>query len=218
MLHNCSPEIFKINGVGVDLEHFFPLKNENERIQLRASMGFSLDDFILIYTAEFIHRKNHRFLFDIFPDLKRKIPNLKVVLCGKGELFEYYRTFAADNNMDFIIFTGYVRNIVDWCHISDVLVMPSFQEGLPMAMIEAFATGLPVVASNIRGHCDVLEDCVNGFLCDMKNRQNFVKAIYVLYKNPSLRSEMGQRNIEKAKLFSISSTVCEMENIYNKLM
>ena len=119
--------------------------------------------------------------------------------------------------MDYVIFTGYTMDVANYCRLSDILVMPSFQEGLPIAMIEAIATGLPVVASNIRGHCDVIEDCVNGFLLRTENISCFEKAIFTLYKNPSLRIEMGNRNIKRAKLFSVDKAVNAMQEIYKTL-
>ena len=120
--------------------------------------------------------------------------------------------------MDYVIFTGYTKEVADYCRLSDVLVMPSFQEGLPMAMIEAIATGLPVVASNIRGHCDVIEDCVNGFLFGTDDVTGFEKAILTLCKNPALRTEMGKRNIERAKIFSVEKAVDSMQVIYESVM
>ena len=150
--------------------------------------------------------------------MKRKIPELKVILCGKGELLEHYKEFANQHKMDYTIFTGYTKDVADYCRLSDVLVMPSFQEGLPMAMIEAIATGLPVVASNIRGHCDVVEDCVNGLLFGTEETGGFEKAIITLYKNPALHTEMGERNIERAKIFSVDRAVDSMQAIYESVM
>ena len=74
-------KIFKIDGVGINLERFAPVKNSDEKNVLRKEKGYSSEDFILIYTAEFIPRKNHKLLFDILPILKKKIPELKVILC-----------------------------------------------------------------------------------------------------------------------------------------
>ncbi|WP_052296170.1 glycosyltransferase family 4 protein [Treponema brennaborense] len=211
-------KIYKIDGVGVNLERFRPVRSPEEKTTLRKELGFSPEDFILIYTAEFIPRKNHRLLFDILPELKLKIPELKVVLCGKGELLEPYRQLASEHGMDYVTFTGYTKRVADYCRASDVLVMPSHQEGLPLSMIESIATGLPVVASKIRGHVDVVEDCVNGFLFEPSDCSGFVKAVYTLYKNPVLRTEMGLRNVERAKLFSVDTAVSRMANLYRKIM
>ncbi|MBQ3824781.1 MAG: glycosyltransferase family 4 protein [Spirochaetaceae bacterium] len=218
MPHKTNVQIYKIDGVGVNFERFYPCTSSDEKIALREKYGFSSDDFILIYTAEFIPRKNHKLLFDILPALKAKIPPLKVLLCGRGELLEQYKDFAAEKQMDYVTFTGYTKDVADYCRLSDLLVMPSFQEGLPMAMIEAIATGLPVVASDIRGHNDVIEDCANGFLFGTDDVSGFEKAILTLYKNPALRTEMGARNIERAKTFDVEKAVGAMDAIYHTVM
>ena len=211
-------EIYKIDGVGVNLERFHPAKAEEEKNVLRLQNGFSVDDFILIYTAEFIPRKNHRLLFDILPELKAKIPSLKLILCGKGGLLEHYKEYADRQKFDYVMFTGYTKNVPDYCRMSDVLVMPSHQEGLPLSMIESIATGLPVVASKIRGHTDVIEDCVNGFLFCEDDSSGFTKAIYTLYKNPSLRTEMGKRNVIEAQKYSVDIALNNMSEIYSSLI
>ena len=210
-------EIYKIDGVGVNLERFHPLPS-SEKNTLRTEKGLSPNDFILMYTAEFIPRKNHKFLFDMLPDLKAKIPSLKIVLCGKGRFLEHFKNYAVQNKMNYVVFTGYTKEVAVWCGISDVLVMPSFQEGLPLSMIEAVATGLPVVASNVRGHQDVIEDGMNGFLCDLNRPEDFIRCITLLYKNPALRQEMGRRNVGVAKRFSLGEILPRMEKIYREMM
>lgn len=211
-------KIFKIDGVGVNLSNFYPVKSEDEKLKLRKKYGFSQKDFILIYTAEFIPRKNHKLIFDILPDLKMQIPELEIIFCGKGDLLDYYKNFAKINEFSYAIFTGYTKDVADYCRISDVLIMPSFQEGLPMGMIEAIATGLPVVASDIRGHRDVIENGINGFLLDVNKIQRFKDAIIKIYNEPLLRRQMGQCNIEKAKKYSVDVVIKQMAEIYNKIM
>ena len=207
-------KIYKIDGVGVNLEKFYPVKSIEEKQILRGKKGFSANDFILIYTAEFIPRKNHKLLFDILPKLKNKIPTLKIIFCGKGELLENYKEFAKKNTMDYVIFTGYTKEVADYCRLSDVLVMPSLQEGLPMAMIEAIATGLPVVASKIRGHIDVIASNEYGFLCNLTDKEGFCDAIFKLYSNEDLRKAIGLNNIERAKIYSVDIAVSKMAEIY----
>ena len=85
MRHKPSFMVRKIDGVGVDLSRFYPVSSVEEKIFLRREKNYSEHDFMLIYTAEFIPRKNHRLLFDILPGLRERIPGLKAVLCGKGE-------------------------------------------------------------------------------------------------------------------------------------
>ena len=218
MLHKDSPKIYKINGVGVNLENYFPLKSETEKEDLKIKNGFSADDFILLYTAEFIPRKNHKLIFDILPTLRENIPFLKVVLCGKGDLLQTYTQYASDNKMDYILFTGYTKQVADFCRLSDLLVMPSYQEGLPMAMIEAIATGLPVVASKIRGHTDVIENGFNGFLIAPDDEKGFEETILTLYQDSGLRNKMSEANILKSQNYRTELSVQKMAEIYKSLM
>lgn len=208
-------KIYKIDGVGVNLERFHPIRSEEEKILLRKSYGFSPDDFILLYTAEFIPRKNHKLIFRILKELKLNISSLKMIFCGSGKLLEDYKLLVSIDEMnEYVLFTGYTKKVDDYCRLSDVLIMPSKQEGLPLALIEGMATGLPLVASDIRGHQDVVINFENGFLCDLNVPKSFFDAIILLYKNKSLREEISLRNIERAKLFSVSSAIVNMEKIY----
>ena len=218
MRHKPSCMVHKIDGVGVDLSRFYPVSSVGEKISLRREKNYSEHDFMLIYTAEFIPRKNHRLLFDILPGLRERIPGLKAVLCGKGELLGHYRSLAERQGMDYVLFTGYTKDVADWCRMADVLVMPSLQEGLPMAMIEAIATGLPVVASDIRGHRDVIADCVNGFLFAPDDRAGFSRAIFALYNNPALRADMGQRNVMLARRYGVGAALDGMAGVYGDLI
>lgn len=209
-----TKEIIYTDGVGVDLHKFISLEPKRKR-DLRKEKGFNENDFIVFYIAEFIPRKNHKMIFDILPELKYKIPNLKIILAGKGELLESYKNYVLENNyQDVVFFTGYTTEINEYCNISDILLMPSFQEGLPISMIESIATGLPVVASKIRGHVDVIKSEKNGFLCDLTDRKSFIDSIYNLFVNPDLRNEIAKNNIEYAKKFSIDNVLFNTTNMY----
>ena len=210
-------EIFKIDGVGVNLSRFHPCTLE-EKNALRAELGYSESDFILIYTAEFIPRKNHKLIFNILSDLKKNIPELKIIFCGKGELLEYYKRKSELNKFNFINFTGYTNDVEFYYQISDVCISTSLQEGQGLNLVESMASGLPIVASEIRGHKDVVNNGWNGILCNLKNPKAFIDAIILLYKNPFLREEMGKRNIEEARKYSVDIAVKSMAKIYNNII
>ena len=210
-------KLFKIDGVGVNLSRFHPCSKE-EKTELRAELGYSEKDFILIYTAEFIPRKNHKLIFDVLPELKKNIPEIKLIFCGKGELLEFYKDYCNKNCFDFVFLPGYTRKVDLYYKISDVCVSASLQEGQGLNLVESMATGLPVVASFIRGHADVINNGWNGILFNLKNPSSFIDAIILLYKNPSLRAEMGKRNIEESKKYSVDIAVQKMADIYENLI
>ena len=210
-------EIFKIDGVGVNLSRFHPCSLE-EKNALRAERGYSEKDFILIYVAEFIPRKNHKLIFDVLPDLKRNIPELKVIFCGKGKLLDFYKDYCIQNGLDFVFLAGYTKKVDLYYKISDVCISASLQEGQGLNLVESMACGLPVVASFIRGHSDVINNGWNGIHFNLKNSDALIDAIILLYKNPALRQEMGRRNIEEAKKYSVDIAVKKMAGIYSELI
>lgn len=218
MPHKSPVRIYKIDGVGINLDRFYPVRSAEEKTALRSARGFSGNDFILIYTAEFIPRKNHKLLFAILPGLKQKIPALKMVLCGKGELLEHYRALAAACGMDYVVFTGYTHEVADFCRLSDVCVSTSLQEGLALNLVEGMACGLPLVASAIRGHCDVVGQFENGIWFGLACPDSFAAAILLLHKNPALRREMGERNVTAARRYAVENSVEAMTKIYGGLI
>ena len=212
-------EIIKLDGVGVNFNNFFPCNSRVEKMELRRKYNFVENDYIILYIAEFIPRKNHKILFEALPTLKTQIPDLKVVLAGKGELLDFYKDKANEMKLgETIVFTGYTKDVADYCRLADLLISTSSQEGLPISIIEGIGTGLPVVASKIRGHIDVIEDGKNGFLFNLESSSDFISAIIKLYHNNMLSEFMKNENIEKSKIYTEDIAVNKTVELYKKLL
>lgn len=91
-------------------------------------------------------------------------------------------------------------------------------EGLPVNIIEAMACGLPVVVSDNRGHRSLIKDKETGFIFSPKSEKEMADAIVLLYKNPLLREEMGRRNVDEARKYSVGIAVRKMAGIYNEVI
>lgn len=209
--------VFYMKGLGVDPSKFRTIRKE-ERTFYRKELGFSNNDFILIYIAEFIPRKNHKFIIDTISNLIQIVPNLKVIFLGKGILFERTKKYSQQLGVkNFIKFMGFRTDVNKFISISDVGISASFQEGLPINILEEMISGLPIVASNIRGHEDLVEHGRNGFLFEINDKESFMHYIVRLYKNEDLREEMGQYSILKAQDFTLTNSIKSMESIYNYL-
>lgn len=183
---------------------------EQEKLTLRLKYKYDSSDFIILYIAEFIPRKDHEFFIKNIPELKKRIPNLKVIMPGRGVQLKEMKILAVNLELDDIIwFPGYRKDINLLCAISDLYVTTSRQEGLPISVIEAMASG-------IRGQTDAVVPGRNGELYQLDNNADFVEKILDLYKNPELMAEMRKNNIEDSRKYSVDIAVKKMAEIYGE--
>ena len=113
-----------------------------------------MDRIVLLSVGEVNKNKNHKVVIEALPELK----DCYYVLCGRGPLMEEHRKLAGSLGVsDRFIMTGYRTDVADFYSMADVFVFPSYREGLPVALMEAMAAGLPCVAARNRGTDDLLE-------------------------------------------------------------
>jgi glycosyltransferase EpsD len=211
-------ESFLVPGVGVDSKVFYPF-NENKILEERKKLGLNPDHFILLYVAEFIHRKNHKMIIDSIPVLKTRIPDIKILFAGKGLLLEKMKISVAEKGIDeHIIFLGFRNDINILSAISDVGISASRQEGLPVGLLQEMFCAKPVVAPYERGHNELIINKVNGFLFNQEDNQGFTECIFKLYSDKSLRAQMGMKSLERAQLFSVVNSLETMASIYRRYL
>ncbi len=205
---------YKVNGVGVDLNKFKPQTIE-KKIQIRKEYGYKAEDFILFYAAELNSNKHQDLLINVINILKNKIPNIKLLLAGSGTLENEYKKqvkqLGVCDNIDFL---GYRYDVPNLLMLSDVAVASSKREGLPVNIMEAMATGLPLVVTDVRGHRDLVDNGENGYVIGCNDVEVFAKSIVKLYEDEKLRYKFGRRGLELVQKYSLESVLKEMESIY----
>lgn len=209
--NNHQLSLYKIPGVGINLDKFKSPSFE-EKQNLRQQYGFKHNDFILIYVAEMTVRKNQKLLIQSIALLEEKIPNMQVLLVGEGPLLDKYKTLVIDLNLSEIIsFLGYRNDVNTLMKISDVAVSTSKQEGLPVNVMEAMATGLPIVVSDCRGNRDLINN--NGFVVDNDEFQ-FSKAIETIYHSRDLRKKFSKESEKTITDYSVENVLDFLEGLY----
>ena len=209
-----STSYYKIPGIGVSSERFRPI-SKIEKMTLRESLGFSNNDFIMIYAAEFINRKNHKLIIDAIHKLSNRIKNFKVLFAGRGVLLEQIKNYSFEKGVnDKVVFLGFVADIEKYYQISDIALSASKQEGLGINLVEAMMCGLPVVATLDRGHCTVIDHMVNGILYPQQDSKKLSEAIIELYSNNNFYIELSNEALKKASYFDIKNSLEEMSKIY----
>lgn len=135
---------------GIDMSLFrYDLKT---RFEIRSELGFK-NEFVIGHVGSFIHVKNHKFLVDIFAKLYRQIPDTRLLLVGDGELRnEIEDDIKANGIQNAVTLTGIRPDVNKLLQGMDLIIMPSFFEGLPVSLVEAQAAGLPVLASDTISH------------------------------------------------------------------
>jgi glycosyltransferase EpsD len=208
-----ATDVRYVPGVGVDLSRFQPV-DEVKKTNLRKKYGFNKEDFILVYVAELNENKNQEFLIEQIKSLSIKIPNLKLLLCGDGEMRESYVQMVKRLHLeDKVIFTGYRKDIEELLASSDVFVSSSIREGLGISLIEAMAVGLSLIASKNRGHADVITHGENGFLYRTNDGREF--SLYV-QRTYSAFKETKNMNTLDVKKYSVERALESMTVIYNE--
>lgn len=206
-----AKKVYKINGIGIDTQHVRAASFN--RISLRKSLNIPEKSKIILSVGELIPRKNYKTAIDIVAKLKTA--QIRYLICGQGilrsEIEEYAKSQGVEGS---VIFLGYRRDIPHICACADVFLHPSFQEGLPVAVMEAMACGTPIVASRIRGNVDLIEDGVNGFLCDPKDADGFADRIRTILDEPELAEEFRRNGLEKIKDYDKSIVADQLRKIY----
>ncbi|AMM94004.1 glycosyl transferase [Peribacillus simplex] len=215
VINNFKAKSIKlVNGVGIDLNKFLPQTIEMKN-ELRKKYNFNETDFIVLFAGELSYRKHQDLLIDAFYLVNKKIPNVKLLLAGDGNLYQQYRDQVSRLELqETVQFLGYRNDIDKLLTISDLSVSSSRQEGLPINVIEAMATGLPLVVKDCRGHRDLVINGENGFVIKGDNEEGFSGLIERLYGSKELRSKFSDKNIEMVRKYSIENVMKEMESIY----
>lgn len=145
-----------LHGMGLDSSRF-PSIFPDEREKGRRELGFGSDEFLFVYAAEFSRRKNQKELIGAFGEAAQKNPRLRLLLAGTGATLEECKALAEQSGLgDRVRFLGYVEEM-GWLYpLCDAAVSSSRIEGLPFNIMEAMASGLPVIASRVKGHTDLL--------------------------------------------------------------
>lgn len=191
-----------IPGVGIDIDYIERINID--KAQLKQNLKIPKDNVVIISVGELSKRKNHEIVIKALKNKK----NVTYIICGQGNLEEYLNNLAKEYNVDLRLL-GFRNDRLELIKMSDIFAFPSLQEGLPVALMEALAIGIPCVASKIRGNVDLIKEGKNGELFNLDSVQSlqlkFEKVFNILNKYNCIS------DMEK---YSISNIYQQMMKIY----
>lgn len=186
---------------GIDLDSFI---NKEDYQSLRGELGISTHDRIVICVANLHINKGHRFLLDAFEKAYQSCPNSKLLIVGTGKekerLLEQVATYQSKTA---IMFLGKRPDIAKLLGISHVFALPTFFEGMSNAIMEAMASGLPIVTTNIPENKELVTHEKTGLFCPIKDSICLASMLTKLINNESMAKELGENGRK------------EMNNRYN---
>ncbi len=203
---------------GVDSSWFAP-PTPSERAAARDSLGLRPDGPIVAYVGRLAQEKGVDVLLDAWQTVEdtSESSGSILVLAGDGPNAGAYRA-RADAQLRNVRFLGKVPDVREVLHAADALVLPSLSEGLSNAVLEAMATGLPVVATRIGGLTDQVEDHVTGLLVEPADSRALGEAIGALLSNHQWRVRMGHTGRQVAvQRFGVEAMVDAYEQLYDGL-
>lgn len=185
----------------------------------RQQLGIPDNSFVIVTAGELIHRKNQVLLLRVMKELRKyKDSNERtpiLLICGHGELKQNLEKIVKDLGIqDIVRFLGYRDDLYDIYRASDLFVFPSFQEGLPAALMEAMACGLPVVCSDIRGNSELVVEDKGGFRIKTSDTAGFASGIRLIMKNSDAADSMGWYNQNRIEKYSQRYIIPKMSKIY----
>ena len=202
--------LFLTHGVGVDIDKYQLPKEV--RVAARRMLGIYEESVVFICIGELNKNKNQKWLLEAWKEIQDG--NCMLLIVGDGKLRSKLQTFVKERDIDKVLFLGFREDIPELLAASDVLVSVSKTEGLPKNVMEAMASGKPVIKTNVRGTRDLVKDNETGLLVAPGSGHQLAEAMVTLSKNEKLRCEFGMKGRQLIDEFSIECVLGEMNAQY----
>jgi glycosyltransferase involved in cell wall biosynthesis len=203
---------------GVDTEAFSPRQGAADpvRIAVREELGVGPDEKLIGTVGHLNRQKGHDVLIGAFADLVRQEPAARLVIAGRGPLRRRLEALAVRRGVEGkVTFAGLVSDVARFLKGLDLFAFPSRWEGFGIALIEAMASGLPVVASATGGIREIVEDGVSGRLVPAGDRAALAEALLSVLRDADRARGLAQHGLARIrKRFSLARTVEQMAAIY----
>jgi glycosyltransferase involved in cell wall biosynthesis len=211
-----SPGVIDVVPSGID---FSPFEAVAERDFLRKEFGFASDDYLVGIVAALEDHKGHRFLLEAARLLKDRAPKIKIVIVGKGSLEMDLDQQARDLGVtDLVFFLGFREDVPRILASLDLFVMSSHLEGLGTSILDAMASRLPVVATQVGGIPEVVIHEETGLLVAPRNPEALARAILKIQQDPALARRLGEKGYEVVhEKFSAEAMARRIIAVYERI-
>lgn len=215
--HFKARNIVHVHGVGYNAEKFFkPLPDKKSK--LRKKFGYAQDEILLVYVAEMNENKNQKLLIQAFQLIARQQVKARLLLVGpdraNGKNQDMVNSLGLAGTVRFFGARDDVCEILPMC---DLAVASSLREGLPVNIMESLACGLPVVATDNRGHRELVKNGENGYLVKLGDYAGFARKVVEIIGDKGLYEQLSANASAGVSLYCSGCVLEEMKAVYGGL-
>ncbi len=209
-----AKKVVYVPGVGIDFNRFS--QRVGDRNEKRKELGLKKTDFVLLSVGELTFRKNHSLVLDALGELKccNHLDNVQYLICGCGPLDKELKEKATSLGIaEHVHFLGQRKDVSEVYNVADLFLFMSRMEKQPIALMEAMASRLPVICSDVSGNIDLIKNGLNGELVG-NNSQDLAVAILKLMSENNLREKYAQFAMTNIKHYDLSTIEPDKHDIY----
>lgn len=202
--------------LGFELNKF--LESSKHQGYLRKRINVDNDTMLVGIVGRLVPIKNHEMFFDVASELLKdsEMPKVKFVVIGDGEMAEHLKDYVAKKGLEnAVIFCSWIKNIEKAYADLDIVTLTSLNEGTPVSLIEAMASGKPVISTDVGGVRDIVREGYNGLLAKSEDVKEFSDKLKDLINDGEKRIELGANGrIFASNTYNKERLVSDMENLY----
>ena len=205
-------KLYLVHGAGVDVDSStlscFDLSKKRE------SLGIPLESYLLTSIGFLNKNKNYKVVINAIGLIKDLI-DIHYIICGEGKELERLQQLARRNGIEERVhFLGFRTDVFEIIKASNLVVVPSFREGVPRVVLEAMNIGVPCIGSDTRGIRELIGNENSHFLCNPNSPRDFSNAILFASDNKEYCNKIVSRNFEEAKKYTSEVVRRELNDIY----
>lgn len=205
---------------GIDLDEFNLIYSKDE---CREKLNLSPEKKIILFFGSLVKYKGPDVLLKAFSIVLKEVPDAELIFAGRGEMKDNLLKLANELNIkDYVKFIGFVDENKKplYYKAADIFCLPSTNMGESFGIVnlEAMASGVPVISSNLGGIPDIIKDGENGLLVDPGDFKSLANSIIYLLQNEDIKNEMGANGKRKSREYSWDKIAVKTEEVYKSLL
>lgn len=210
-----AKKVAYVPGVGVDLTKYINV--EVDKATKLLEIGVPENAIVLLSVGELNENKNHQVIIRAIAKLNVK--TLHYVIAGQGSQQSCLEKLATSLGVkDQVHFLGFRKDVPQLCAVADIFCFPSCREGLGVASLEAMASGLPLLTSDVHGINDYSKEGLSGYKFSPLDVNGFATGIKRLMDNPDVGKRMGIHNREEVKRYGFDIALCQLQALYQEVL